>query len=119
VLASASNDRTVQLWDAGTGAALETFKVDAVIETLSFSDDGRSLKTNRGTLYTTSISPGAVPSGRNLSCPVFVTEQWVTWAMENILWLPSEYRPWRAAVYGGVVALGSVSGRVSISEFRF
>jgi hypothetical protein len=34
--------------------------------------------------------------------------------MENLLWLPLEYRPVCAAVHGNLVALGSGSGRVII-----
>jgi len=47
-LTSASHDETVKLWDAGSGAVLQTLNVDAVVETLSFSDDGASLQTDLG-----------------------------------------------------------------------
>jgi WD40 repeat protein len=48
LLASASYDGTVRLWDAGSGAALQTLEVDVALRTLSFSDDGTSLRTDRG-----------------------------------------------------------------------
>jgi WD40 repeat protein len=106
LLASASRDRMVKLWDAGMGSVLQTLKVDAVVQTLSFSDDGTSLITDRGLLHTTSHSPDAVFPRWNLARGIFIREQWVTWGTEIVLWLPPEYRPWSAAVYRSTVALG-------------
>jgi roadblock/LC7 domain-containing protein len=117
LLASASIYRTVKLWDTSTGSVLQTLKVDAVVQTLSFSDDGTSLITDRGLLHTTSLSPGAVFSQPNLARGILIKEQWVTWGPEMVLWLPPEYRPGCAAVYRSTVALGNPSGRVSILEF--
>jgi WD40 repeat protein len=119
LLASGSNDETVKLWDAHTGAALQTLEVDAVLRTLSFSDDRTFLETDRGMLRTTSLPPGEVLSQRNLARGILVKEQWVTCGMENVLWLPSEYRPSCNAVHRNVVALGHASGRLSILEFAF
>ncbi|KAH0541612.1 hypothetical protein FGG08_003902 [Glutinoglossum americanum] len=84
VLASASRDETVRLWDAGSGAAMQRLEVNAVLHTLSFSDDGSCLKTDRGLLRTASLSPNVVLSQRSLLQGVFVKEQWVTRGMENV-----------------------------------
>ena len=118
-LASASGDRTVRLWDAATGATLQTLEVGAVIRTISFSIDRVCLQTDRGLLNSTSLLQGRVPSRPNVSGGIFVKDQWVTWGMENLLWLPSDYRPSCTAVHGNVVVVGHTSGRVTIMEFRF
>jgi WD40 repeat protein len=116
LLASASGDKTVKLWDAGSGAALQMIEVDAIVQNLSFSDDGTSLKTDRGLLHIAPVSPSAVPSRRNIPRSIFVKEQWVEQGLENVLWLPSDCRPRFTAVRGTVAALGHASGRVSILE---
>jgi WD40 repeat protein len=118
-LASTSDDKTVRLWNVATGAALQTLEVEAVIRTLSFTIDGLCLKTDRGLLDVISLSPSTASSRSNPSSRFFVKEQWVARGMENLLWLPSEYRPRCAAVRNSLVVLGHESGRVSVLEFDF
>ena len=118
-LASASNDATVRLWDAVTGAARQTLKVNAVIQTLLFSSDGSYLETDKGPVDTTSSLAGAVPPQPTLFRGVFVKEQWIARGMENLLWLPPDYRATSAAVRGNTVFLGHASGNVSMFEFNF
>ena len=119
MLASASYDSTVKLRDAGTGAVRQTLKANAPIQTLSFSDDGAFIETDGGILHTISPPPSGRLSRRGLSGGVFAKQRWVTYEMENVLWLPSEYRPVCTAAYGSVVAIGHTSGHVSILEFAF
>ncbi|KAF2183951.1 hypothetical protein K469DRAFT_581137, partial [Zopfia rhizophila CBS 207.26] len=123
VLASVSYDKTVKLWDASTGAVLQTLEVDAVVRTLLFSKDGAFIQTDGGalhtTLHTTSLPSSDVLSRSSLLHGISVSEQWVRWGTEDILWLPKEYRPSCTAIYESVVALGNFSGRMLILEFAF
>jgi hypothetical protein len=98
---------------------LQTLEADAAIQTLSFSDDGTFVQTNRGPLYTTFVSDSAAVSRRNLPRSVFIKKQWVGLEMETLLWLPSEHRPSCVVVHGSIVAFGYGSGRVSFMEFAF
>jgi hypothetical protein len=93
--------------------------VSTNIQTLSFSDDGTTLRTDRGLVLTELSSPSVTSSLRSPPCGLFVNEQWVATEIENILWLPPEYRPGDAAVYGKTVAIGNESGRVLIFECYF
>jgi WD40 repeat protein len=118
LLASASY-KTVRLWNAGSGAVLQTLKVDAVVQMLAFSDDGTFLQTNRGLLSTICHSDSAMISRPNLPHSVFVKEQWVSRGAENILWLPLKHRPSHVATHGSIISFGYPSERVTIMEFVF
>jgi len=117
-LASASGDCTVRLWDAATGAVLQTLKVNAVITKLSFSRDGSYLDTDRGVIDTASLSPTVVLPQPTVLRGIFVMEQWIAYGIENVLWLPSEFRATCVAVRGNTVVLGHASGHVSIFQFK-
>ena len=117
LLASASYDGTVRLWDAATGAALQTLEVDTVVQVLTFSANGLYLETDRGVLDLTSLSLGTAASRPTLSRDMFITQDWVTQGMRNLLWLPVDYRTSCSAVWGRVIGLGYTSGRVLILEF--
>jgi len=116
-LASASGDKTIKLWDAGSGAVLQTLEVDGIVHTLSFSDDGTHLQTNRGTLPISPLSSTS-PSilYQRLSSTIFVKDQWVYNQTRPILWLPPEYRTNCVTVHRSTVGFGYMSGRVMIME---
>src|SRR5277367_2005090 len=110
VLASASDDRTVRLWDAATGAHQRTLEINQSLESLSFSGDGRYLKTDRGSLSLSSdISSACLDQERSI-CMVLVNDDWVTRDGQNVIWLPPDYRATCTALYDNVLVLGHRSG---------
>jgi WD40 repeat protein len=117
-LASASEDRTVRLWNAVTGEHQQTLEGHSGIYALSFSDDGTSLQTERGSLpIPPPLSGATAMNSPQPQSSIFVKDQWVSRHTERILWLPPEYRPYSVAVHRGTVAFGYTSGRVAIIEF--
>jgi WD40 repeat protein len=86
VLASGSDDETVKMWDASSRALLQTTDVDYAVYTLSFSDDGSLIQTNKGQLLAIFPSDDAAVSRANLQQSIFVKEQWISLNMANFLW---------------------------------
>jgi WD40 repeat protein len=127
-LASASNDRTIKFWNTAAGECLQTFNVGCVLHSLAFDTTCSYLYTETGTfLLNPSQISNPMPSTtsilassrqpRYIGYGISSDHEWITWNSENILWLPSEYRPVRSAVLGLTMALGCLSGRVLV--FRF
>jgi WD40 repeat protein len=118
VRVSGFGDRTVRLWDAGTGALLQTLEghTDSVYS-VAFSPDGKQavsgsddhtvrlwdagtealLQTLEG--HTSLVSSVAFSPDGKLLPTLLVSDKWVVEDGANILWLPSEYRTTCIAVW--------------------
>jgi WD40 repeat protein len=119
-LASASDDRTVKMWDASTGACLQTLDVGQTLSGVSFDPTNSYLYTEIGTIdvqsLETSIRTDIVEPARPLYVGTGVSSDgtWIQHAGNNMLWVPSEYRPSHSSVSGIMVGVGVGSGRVWI-----
>lgn len=118
LVASGSDDHTVRLWDATTGAARGKLKVDVMLQSLSFSSCGRHLRTNRGVLSIHLFSSSDVSLTSQSLGTLFVSNDWVREDMENIVWIPLDYRAAWATVWNNTLVLGHSSGHVSVFEFN-
>jgi WD40 repeat protein len=116
-LVSASHDRTVRLWDTATGTMKQTFEINTFITSLSFSIDGKYLKTDRGILPLDTQSSHMSNHQGQPPCAIFVNQEWITQDGQNVLWLPLDYRPICSAVYNNKVVLGHLSGQITFLEF--
>ncbi|KAF2452251.1 WD40-repeat-containing domain protein, partial [Lineolata rhizophorae] len=121
-LATASDDRTVKVWDASNGACLRTFNIGTTLHNLSFDSTGSYLHTEIGTIVirglgVSSMTDIAEPKhSKHTSAGISLDRTWITYTGKNILWVPSEYRPSRCSVYGDMVGIGTGSGRVLICK---
>jgi WD40 repeat protein len=123
--ASGSSDETVKIWDATSGACLQTLLVGRNIYRCSFdpldnsrllTDDGIvDLETSKSTSKT-SFSITEI-SGFD-SYGLDKDGVWIMKEREKALRLPLEYRPTHTAVTGSSIALGCRSGRVLIIGFK-
>jgi len=129
-LASASSDdRTVKIWDARSGACLQTLEVGTALYNIDFTPSGSHLLTDIGTLVlgthaSSSMLPSTKPTALvNLQTPQFqgwgITgdREWITYQSEIYLWLPPEYRPSCSAVAGTIIGAGVSTGKVWICSF--
>jgi WD40 repeat protein len=112
-LASASHDNTVKIWDAHSGACLQTLEgysstvgsANLVSILVSLHPDKTAIEPQQP------VSQGAAVS---LNCT------WVSNNAQDMVWLPTEYRPGRpacSAVSGRCVGIGTGSGKVWFCRF--
>ncbi|KAJ5392227.1 Vegetative incompatibility protein HET-E-1 [Penicillium cosmopolitanum] len=135
-VASGSEDKTIKIWNAQTGAYLQTLGFASVARNLSFDTTGSSLHTDFGIIALRDSATPALTtsteflSSESQSLPATQQSQtpedqgygissdrsWVTRHAQNWLWLPPMYRPKYSAVgqSGLALVLGCKSGRVLI-----
>ena len=120
-IASASDDHTVKIWDARTGECLQTFTIGKTLDDISFDPTGSYLQTEIGAIVLDESL--ALNTAQNKTVHLKPSYQgygvssdglWITWNSDNLLWLPSEYRPSSSAVAASTVAIGCRAGRVLI-----
>ena len=121
LLASASYDHTVKLWDR-TGACLQTFAFKGLTDDLSFDSTGRFLYTSVDT-FILNLSPQISLTAQIEQEPCWHGYRfsgdgvWIMYNTDNILWLPPDYRPVCSAVTDSKVAIGCHSGRILLLGF--
>jgi WD40 repeat protein len=134
---SGSYDKTVRLWDAATGALLQTLEGHtSLISSIAFSPDSKQVMSGSydKTVRLWDAATGALqqtleghirfirsvafsPDGKLL--PILqVSNHWVVEGDTNILWLLPDYRETCSATWNGSLVLGHSSGRISFFCFK-
>jgi WD40 repeat protein len=114
LLASASDDKTVKIWDTSTSACYQTVAVNTYVKSLSFNNIDSNLLMNCGSIKvdrTRLLTRSEHPQERRDDSDrqgLGISGSWVTWNTQNLLWIPPDYRaelydisPSRAIVAGG------------------
>ncbi|KAF2192900.1 YVTN repeat-like/Quino protein amine dehydrogenase [Zopfia rhizophila CBS 207.26] len=124
-LASASGDNTVKIWDASSGECLQTLNIGKALINISFDTTGSYLHTEIGVInISASLVSNIAVTVMEPQFPKFkrgglsLDEAWITYNSENVVRLPSEYRPSCAAVSGKMIGIGVGSGKVWICNFH-
>ncbi|OAG04338.1 uncharacterized protein CC84DRAFT_1196565 [Paraphaeosphaeria sporulosa] len=125
-LVSASDDSTVKIWDASSGVCLQTLEghssairstltVAKSLDHISFDTSGLYLHTDIGPIRI--IGPSDFPpflslvEPQDLGLALSANDVWIRRGSQNLVWLPSEFRPLSSAVSGKIVGVGVGNGR--------
>jgi WD40 repeat protein len=117
-LASASGDKTVKIWDASNGACLQILQLGKSVYDVSFDSTSSFLHTEIGTIALQSAEGPSMMDVTELERSLYVgiglspDSIWIKHNGENMLWIPSEYRPSCSSISETVIGVGNGSGRV-------
>ena len=123
---SGSVDKTVKIWDAGSGACLKTLNIDRTVYNVAFDTTSSYILTDTGTtLWDISSNSNTALVATALEEPQYhgyglnADQAWITWNGQNVLWLLLEYRPSCSAIASNTIIIGCPSGRVLTINFSF
>ncbi|KAF2802631.1 uncharacterized protein BDZ99DRAFT_401349, partial [Mytilinidion resinicola] len=122
-LASASSDNMVKVWDASSGECPQTLSIGKPLQRISFDISGTYLHTDIGTIEicvplgsSPLLSHSEPQSPQCHGLALSADRVWIIYNSENLMWLPSEYRPSCSAMSGNIVSIGVGTGRVWICK---
>lgn len=119
LLASASADQTVRLWNPATGQETQKLRNVGYNTTLVFTNDDKILVFDHGTMLTGKESL-LVPTSELFPNQTLIIEgNWIRQDGYNLLWLPQEYRDSCTTFHDNTFAFGLYSGRVSFLKLDF
>ena len=119
LLASASEDNTIRLWDVRAMISIQQIEHE-LIESLSYSTDGSQLEMDGRLLMVPLTSPSlssSIKASIDASFSISVKGEWVRYKDCNVLWLPPNRRPGVYAFHDQTLVLGNGSGRVTFFQF--
>ncbi|KAF1959925.1 HET-R [Byssothecium circinans] len=123
LLVTASTDCTIKIRDANSGVCLRTIDVEGTILHLSFDISDSYLHTDFGTIRVSSQSgTRALATDLELQNRPFrglglsADGVWITYNSENLVRLPSEYRPSCLVLSDKAIGIGTGAGRVWLCE---
>jgi hypothetical protein len=99
---------------------VQTLDVGKVLVYLSFDRNSSRLLTEIVSIDTQSLETSSITNLKEPARPLHVGTGfssdliWIQHASNNMLWVPSEYRPSHSSVSGTMVGVGVGSGRVWI-----
>ena len=116
LLASASADQTVRIWDAANGRLLQIFDAEGVTE-LSFSVDSSCIQTNHGQINLRTdcrSSQNQLASSRRWS----LEQNWFIRNISRMLLIPPDHRSFYWARWENLFVLDDKSGQMTFLEFN-
>jgi WD40 repeat protein len=112
-------DKTAKIWEASSGECMQTLETRQTLHDIAFDAHNQFPRTAIGPLRFDVLSaskPAAIiPSVENTfgqTLGVSGDGRWITFASENLVWLPSEYRPSYSAVSDKIMVVDVGSGKV-------
>ncbi|PWY70883.1 WD domain protein [Aspergillus sclerotioniger CBS 115572] len=117
LLASGSDDITIKLWDAATGALKHNIITINIATDVQFLEHLPLLITNIGSLDIRNYYESFSISSEKVMEISLVAGRWVAVQGQRELWLSPNYQPRSSTVKNSTIALGSMSGRVAMIAF--
>ncbi|TEY20404.1 hypothetical protein BOTCAL_1785g00010 [Botryotinia calthae] len=135
IIASGSSDNTIRLWDTTTGELLQTLEgYSNTVLSIAFSPNGKMVASgssdNTIRLWDTATGESLQTLEGHSSLKassVFeqysISNHWIVEKVDkeirNILWLPSDYRPYITSFYKETIVIGSSSDRIFFLKLEY